>query len=254
MPYKYLSFSSADMFQRCERQYYFEKVEGRKQPPNATLLVGQAYHKAIACKLHSKPWSLEDAEKEELVISGVNVDGLIAEVAYNLTRIEPLLVALGAPEIVEQEFADRSIGYRGVIDAVFPNTPDSTPEGIFTGTVRPGRCVVDWKSLTSDRRRSQRDTNLSPQLAQYAIERKTTAAAFVELPRDTEKPVKIRVATYTENELENWRQYMIGLRQAIISRGRRKENFKQCDRKNNPLCSELWCPHYSTCYPTKEET
>lgn len=254
MPYTYRSFSEVDLFNQCERRYFKEKVQKHPTEENAYLLVGKTYHEALSAHIQDLPWLGLTLEMEEkLAKAGVNVDSMVTEMRANLARLGPSLELLGPPVTApERYFRNRSIGYKGVVDSVFANTPTVSPEGIMTG-VTPGRCVIDWKVLSSNRRRSARDAALSPQLALYSIEENVECAGFVEIPRDLEKPIKCRVVRYTEQDKAHWREFLRSTREAMFSRGRKEAAYKRCDRKANPLCSPLWCPFYGDCYPTIDD-
>lgn len=114
---------------------------------------------------------------------------------------------------------------------------------------------MDWKSLTSERRRSYRDVEYGAQPALYAIAAGVKNACIVEIPRDLKAPIKMRTVTYTEEDLAYWTIWLKAAREAILSRGRSPRQirrFRMTDRKN-PLCSAQWCAHYFKCYPVVED-
>ncbi len=271
-----LSFSGVDQFSNCERRYYFERILQRRQPDTPITLVGRTYHEAIAAMLTTRlprtdEWvSLVVGEAikrnhDALTKHGVACGSLAPEMESNLRRLREEVLAPCAIHTVadvvpfgrkrswwiERPFTSPDVGYKGVIDLLAVNTPCADSTGLVVAH-KPGRpCVFDWKSVTSDRRRSERDARTSAQLALYAIAANVTAACFVEIPRNLEKRLKTRVVEYTEQDLRDWSQWLIAMRDAVLSRGKLKERFRPADRKN-PLCDTQWCPWYlSECYPSE---
>lgn len=272
---KYLSFSGVDQFSNCERRYFFERILMRRQPDTAITLVGRTYHEAIAAMIHTRvprthEWTefvVDEAVKrnhDALTALGVACGSLRQEMVSNLARLkaevlEPAgvitldqVVQCGMKRAwwVERAFEARDIGFKGVVDLLSTRAPVVDAGGTVTGGVA-GRCVWDWKSVTSDRRRSQRDATTSAQLATYAIGANVRRACFVEIPRNLAKDIRVRLVEYSEEELAHWASWLRSMHHAIMSRGKVKANFRPSDRKN-PLCSPDWCNHYLTeCYPTE---
>lgn len=260
-----VSFSDLDLFDLCERKFYFEKILKEPQKPSAILEVGQTYHAALAAFWTvdlPDPLRLAAAavvkHTEALAPFGVNLPGLIDELKGNLERLmdKVLLPGKVTPLYVERRFDNHRLGFKGIIDILSHATPIVDEKGHVTGS-SPEPCVLDYKSLTSDRRRSQRDCEMSPQLALYALEAGVSAAGFVEIPRNLEKEIKTRIVHYSPEDLANWLLYLQGQRRTLFKRGKKKENFRMCSRKN-PLCNPMWCAHFLKCYacapmPEQEE-
>ena len=269
-----MSFSGVDQFSTCERRYYFERILRRRQPDTAITLVGRTYHEAIAAMLTTRVERTEEwvefaakeaiARNHDLLTSlGVACGSLVHEMVSNLKRLraevlEPARIRTVADIVpfgrkrswwIERKFKEWTVGYKGVVDLLSLRTPVLDEKGHVTGSTE-GRCVWDWKSVTSDRRRSQRDAETSAQLALYAIAANVRHACFVEIPRNLEKDVRVRLVRYTEADLRDWSQWLTAMRDAVLSRGKAKARFRPADRKN-PLCSPMWCPHHVTeCYPS----
>lgn len=270
-----LSFSGVDQFSTCERRYFLERVLRRRSPDTPITVVGRAYHDAIASMLltripRTEEWAdlcAEKAvEKHHAVLTehGVACGSLVPEMQSNLRRLrDEVLVPVGihcTEQIVrhgrkrswwvERSFKDWSVGYKGVVDLFSTRCPIVDPSGTVTGGFE-ARCVWDWKTVTSDRRRSERDARMSAQLALYALAANTRSACFVEIPRNLEKAIKVRVVHYSERDLKCWASWLVSMRDAVMSRGKKRDNFRPADRKN-PLCDPQWCPHYlETCYPSE---
>ena len=270
---RFLSFSAVDQFSTCERRYFFERIMGQRQPDTPITLVGRTYHEAIAAMLHTRLERTDEwvelvvgeavtRNHDALTAQGVQCGSLRAEMVSNLKRLRTdVLAPVGVTTLdavapygrkrswwIERDFSDEALGYKGVIDLLSLRVPVVDTHGTVTGGT-DGRCVWDWKSVTFDRRRSQRDAETSAQLALYALAANVRRACFVEIPRNLEKDLRVRVVTYTEQDLRDWAQWLGAMRDAILARGRRKVNFRPADRKS-PLCSPIWCPWYVTkCYP-----
>ncbi len=260
-----VSFSAADAFTGCERRYFYEKVMQEKQPETAPLVVGNVYHSAIAEMLRNRLLTPADAvasaagpAAEALEAVRVDPDALMDEMEQNLTRLDEEVLAYVVPAscedggaFVEKKFEDTRLGYRGVIDVVSMTVP-VTKDGTVIGW-KPGKCVLDWKSLTSDRRRSDRDAKFSPQLGLYALAvQGATAAGFVEIPRDVTKPIKVRMSEYTGDTLANMDIWLRAIRATMISRGTDIVNYRMTERSNG-LCSPSWCPFWFKCFPSQQE-
>ncbi len=270
--YKLLSFSAIDQFSNCERRYFLERIMGRRSPDTAITLVGRTYHEAIAMMVGSRveraeEWADHCAAKaikdnhDALTKLGVRCGSLVPEMQSNLRRLRvEVLERCGlrcAEQIVpyskrgmwlERAFYDYALGYKGVVDVLSLRAPLCASDGEVEGGADEV-CCFDWKSVTSDRRRSQRDAETSAQLALYALASGAKTACFVEIPRNLERPLKTRVVRYTDNQLRDWAQWLVATRAAVLSRGRSPFRYRRADRKN-PLCSPSWCPHYlESCYP-----
>jgi len=249
---RYVSWSQVELFLKCERQYFYEYILGEKRPETPILVIGKAYHTMIESYFTGVGIAkLVDDESMEFLKAKTTIDiaGLQREMRENLMRLKSqFLDGLGRPFIVEWKFEDEVLGYRGTIDAAMQRTPVMSPDGEEISTWLEESCVVDWKSLTSERRRSQRDAVYSGQLALYATVAGTRNAGFVEIPRNLGEPIKARFVRYTEEELNHWRSWLVGVRDAMLSRGEQMQAYHQTERKN-PLCSPQWCGHFFKCYP-----
>lgn len=262
MSKRLVNFSSLDLFDLCERKYYYEKVEGFDEKDSPILLIGSAYHSAIADMLEEEMPLVSALEstfsgvtlQEGLQRFKISPSELRAEMALNLARLQSdvLTPAEIRPEyrdhypVVEHQYKNYKTGFYGTVDLVSVTTPVVDASGRVIGKT-DSPCVIDWKTLTSDRRRSQRDAVYSPQLASYARAMNVRNAAFVEIPRNLDKEIRVRVVNYTEVDMRNWASFLDAQRVALISRRKNKVNFKPTKRKN-PLCSPIWCEHFCKCY------
>jgi len=251
------SFSGLDLFEGCERRFFYEKVEGHVSPEGAPLLVGSSYHEVLADLWRLPGTTLaslvaQQVEKDgaKLEAVGVDLEGLRNEMVENIARVQKLLFVPGGcvplDLCVEKRFDDPLLGYRGVIDVLSSVAPLVDGAGRVVGFTEE-ECVLDYKVVTSDRRRSERDARFSTQLALYCLVAGVTRACFVEIPRNIEKPVQVRTASFSVKELDNAKRYLIEGRAAIKSRGVDMLAFKRAER-SYPLCSVQWCPFWSKCY------
>lgn len=258
-----VNFSSLDQFDTCERKYYWQHVAGEEPAPSPILVTGQVYHEVIASVVREA--SLEHAEPhiaaalqahaDELASFNIQTGYLGQEILANVTRLynEVLVPAGVRPEsdrqgpLVERHFRNHKTGFFGTIDCVSSNTPIVDTVGRVVGHA-PGRCILDWKTVTSDRRRSQRDTDLSPQLALYAWQSGAPSGAFCEIPRNLEQPLRVRVTQYTDSQRTAWITYLNSQRATLLKRGKQLESYRRTSRKN-PLCSMMWCSYFDHCYP-----
>lgn len=264
-PDRTTSFSAVDAFTTCERRFYYERVLDEPQEEGAPLVVGNVYHSVIAALIRSN-WQADanavaatyvEGSKAELKAAGARVDGLVDEVVANMQRLRSTLfppygletVMIDTNEaFVERKFRRLDLGFGGVIDYVSDRFPVTDGKGQVTG-FKPGRCVLDWKTLSGDRRRSDRDARFSPQLGLYKITVPgAIGAGFVEIPRDLGKPIVVRMAEHNERDTEMMRTWLVAMRATILKRGTDIENYRMTDR-DNPLCSAAYCPKYFKCYP-----
>lgn len=257
---------------------------GLRQEENSTLFVGQAYHAVLekiarltlagqgyethvlpAMLLFDEPWRSGFAkyglDRDQIVEEiGDNVERLVAMNIWHPDRLFPL-VQYDTP-MIERKWYDDALGFQGVIDLVSANTPITSEQGAITGWKKGEPCVLDWKSLTSERRRTDRDCRLSGQLALYAIVSKIPNVGFIEVPRNLEREINFRVMEFPEHELKFWRvwfdnmrQHLLGLRKIAdavpdpaMMEAAMKDFFPMCPRSNG-LCQQRFCPAWDKCYP-----
>lgn len=264
-----INFSSLEEWENCERHYWYSKIDGQEKPTNETLEVGTLYHAVIAALIISPtgvkalPGLIEEKislQKESLTKLGLSVPALRAELNQNLPalwhdvivpgKLKPLVDDAGPR--VERQFANTATGFRGTCDLVSATTPKANARGAVTGSLNEP-CILDWKTLTSFNRRTQRDADRSMQLALYAWEADVPNAAFVEIPRFAGRDIVVRVTHYTPAQRRMWAAYLTGQKDALLSRGTARENFKRASRKSG-LCDPKWCPYYGQCLGTDHLT
>lgn len=225
-------------FERCERQFYYQRVlrlpEG---PPSAALSIGTLYHAAI----------------EQLVRTGeVSVDALIASARESSGWADPGCTdeALAAELVVALLKVDEVLKqYPVLIDDDGPMVERRGKKYScridYVGEGPEGRTVLDWKTTASKRRRSQADADNSAQLALYCIETGAHHAAFVEIPRDG-GPLNLVASSFDDWELARWAAYLDAQFAAMNSRGPAEADFRLAAR-GHPLCNVRFCPYWSRC-------
>lgn len=270
MSRKLIHFTDVDDFDVCERRYWAHRFGGLPKPPSPILAIGDAYHKAIDFVYMNEGCEFIEAAMDSVaqidrdVVQRFEIDclALAEEVEANLERMfkalerGPGLLTPPYPIrnkkgwlLLEHEWTDRRLGYRGKVDAVMDSAPVTDEKGNVVGFDYVP-CVFDWKTVHGERRRSQRDATYSPQLALYSLAMGVKRACFVEIPRNLEKPIRVRSVTYSDSDLAHWADWFVDMRAAILSRGTKARRFKRTDRKN-PLCSPEWCWLYPKCYPAE---
>lgn len=291
------SISKVDLYHQCARRYMYEHILGLKQPQTIAMLVGEVYHDALSALANVKFHDIEneDSDKalEVIVMSSllkyadklwalkIDSKALEQELLPNLTRVYPFwspsklwpLEIAPNQALIERSFWGNSLGYNGKIDLASTNFPVVSTTGKVKDWQQDTPCVLDFKVLTGRRRKTERDTRLSGQLALYAAQTGIPRAAFLEIPRNLEKPVLVRTVEYDPRELGWWQKWLeqqsghlrimhevadkwkasVGdtleaFEKNPLALGMMHENFPMCQR-SEPLCSAQWCPHYDRCYP-----
>lgn len=258
-----LSPTKIDDYMNCPRAFYYKYIEGHPDKTSRALVVGSLYHSVIAEVLRTSIAELEPAvntameesraallDTEHTEAEGLqsrNLDRLWVEVYRNVERLHREVLCYLRPVRIEEFYENKRFGFRGIIDCLSAVTPVPDAAGHVCGTVAD-QCVVDFKvKTTTARRRTARDAAVSPQLAAYALETGATAAAFVEIPRNESVDIRVRLAQYSEEEIERWRTWFDNTMEGIRALGEDKQKFLMTPRKN-ALCSALWCPFYGKCY------
>jgi PD-(D/E)XK nuclease superfamily protein len=239
-------------FEKCERQFYYQRIAKLPEAPSPHLCVGILYHNVIeqfvrAGEMH--PAVVDEAIRDirgrpEWCDPGKTGDELCSEIMAAIPKIAALVERLpvvrqGSKPLVEI-WGTR---YTAKIDYVSTHTP--VVEGGRLVDVKPGLCVLDWKTVGGRRRRGQDDADNSAQLALYCIETGAHSAAFVEIPRDG-GPLNIVVAEFDDDTLRRWEKFLDAQFGAMQSRGPAEEQFKLAER-GHPLCSPRFCTYWDRC-------
>jgi len=275
------SWSSFELFYKCARRYWYEKVLKLPVPTGPDLITGSAYHAVLEaigrCEVtrtgympgelawqvltreNPKGRSEQDQKsfKDQLVAVNVVWQDFLDELVENIARVQPMwdqarlfpLEISGQP-MIERKFFDDVGGLTGVIDIVSKNTPLADAEGVVREWIPDQPCVLDFKTLSSQRRRTARDTEKSGQLALYCLQTGVRTAGFLEIPRNLDRPINVRTNTFSDDELRWWKEWFDdGVRALTTMRRIDDINlFPRCSRSNG-LCSPRFCPFWDKCYP-----
>ena len=243
--------SALSLFEQCERKFYYAKVAKLPEAPSLHLAVGILYHacieqlaRGVGADIHATIAALR--RTPEWVDPGKTDNELGTELTAALIKVADLMERLpvaydGDDEapLIEQ-WGKR---YACRIDYVSTHTP--VVEGCRLVDVKPGRCVLDWKTVGGKRRRTAADADNSAQLALYCIETGANNAAFVEIPRDG-GPLNIVAAEFDDDTLKRWASFLDAQFAAMQSRGPDEAQFRLAAR-GHPLCSPRWCPYWDRC-------
>jgi PD-(D/E)XK nuclease superfamily protein len=223
------SFSQLETYLQCERKWYYEKIEKRARPDNFYFAAGNYLHSRAERRLLGQDTTVTPGKlvKPELLKH--------LDLAYARLEADVLSKITPRPGSIESRFSTPD--WSGKIDCVADSGPAEWE--------LPFPLVLDWKTCHT-RRFMQRKPADSPQLALYAKEAGTLAAAFVEC--DLFPPHEIRVlgATFTPEILEWWGRWLDAQRRALLSRGEDINNYRLASA-GDPLCSVRFCSHWDYC-------
>lgn len=241
--------TALDQFEKCERQFYYQRVAKLPEVPSPHLSVGILYHAAIenmiAGYLDLRLLLSKHKSRPDWCDPGCSDEDLMVEIVRNLEKVaelrEQLPVAYGERSVpLVEQWGKR---YSCKIDYVSTHTP-ILEEGRVVGA-KPGQCVLDWKTVGGARRRSASDAENSAQLALYCIETGSKAAAFVELPRKG-GPVNVVLVEFDEYTLRRWEVFLEAQFFSMNSRGQDEREYKLAPR-GHPLCSPRFCSFWDRC-------
>lgn len=250
-----LSYSQWDVFQNCERRWYYERIARLPLPPAPQLEVGSLYHAVIEHVVRTYTAAHPPADRLSVdwtelgllrvaQLAGEEPAALQEEILRNVQRLNDQLLAKLKVRGVELRF--KRMGEAGRIDCVADNAPITDSRGNIIGMEdRP--CVLDWKvKFTNRNRRTQQAADDSDQLGLYACEADVDLAGFVEIPRDVTLPLRTFVTEFSKEDRQRIRRYFTEQFQAMRSRGQNESAYRLSAR-NNALCSARWCPFHRHC-------
>lgn len=261
-----LSFSAIDTYHKCQRRFYHEYLSGEERPPaSPQMLPGLVHHsalnRAIRRAMDGRPRDFVDDTTRavgefmpHLIKTGIKIDDLYFEVTTSLEKVFELMpFEKHAAAIRGTEHRFEWAGLQGVVDLEVHATfeRDGKQTRVLLGHGCPA--VIDFK-VTTGRPRSARDAMFSPQLAVYALATGADRAAFLEIPRDVEKPLRVVSVEYTKADLETWQEWWAHQVESVTARVGMFHSILEGPRvwtktlRSNPLCSPIWCPHWDKCY------
>lgn len=270
-PPEKLSFSAISLLV-CPKKFFFEKVLKLEQDDKITTLPGSVHHDALSRlrgtmdrgSLVSYAADAVDKYREQLTKYNFNIDQLYTEVLKRSQEIYDIWKQYGVSLLgCEEEFDNVLDHFHGIIDVRADTILVPAENGKSIEDVVRGTCVYDYKVVGSKRARSQRDTEKSAQLVLYAKAAGSTAAGFIEIPRDLGKPLKFRVARYTMEELAQWDRWFKDQAEYVLTNwtlayklfmtGATIEEIAaywfRADRSYF-LCNPLHCSFWNECYGT----
>lgn len=248
LPGGHLSPSQINSYIKCPRQYYEERIMGRKQPTTLPMIMGTVWGNVIesscafvrrGCSPHSPQTALQDLKTRwKMPLTGRSVkkkdavkpssigplpDELIGFARdwskFELNDLEPIDIdgKFGMELKVEQKIA--GVDVIGYVDMV--------ERGV----------VTDFKVGNSA---YYYDPAKSIQLMFYATALKIPRVGFMVFEKKTGR----KIDKYVNIDLDAAGSYLYRL-VAQVATGIKHDVFPQ--RTDSALCSEKWCPFWSEC-------
>jgi putative RecB family exonuclease len=244
---EHLSASSIDTLDRCELQWYFRYVEGKKIPPAGAMVRGSGYHKAVERNFRQKVSTKEDLPAEELkqdfsdyfdheiAEAQLREDENVGELKDSGVKLVEVFRASHAPTITP-----RLVEYdTTVVVADFPFqvrmdlvTESDEIRDNKTASKSPGDDAADKSTqLTAYDLAYRKQFGTAPKSLHLdvAVSKKTPEIVVKECAPRT--PTQLAVF---EDE--------VGLKLKAISAG----VFKPCSA-DSWACSKKWCGYYEIC-------
>lgn len=244
------SYTALRQFEFCERQFYFRRILGLPEAPSIHLSLGILYHEALeglsqgVIAKEALPPLLAKAKASPLWVDpGITDEALIDEIWTNLGRVSREVFKNGHGLKV-RKVETWGTRYCCKIDILAGNTPNLEDGHIIDFIDEP--CVVDWKTKSGDKKRSQYATDLNPQLALYCIDLGVHNAAIIEIPRSPLQPLNTIVTRFDDYDLARWAKFFDAQFLAMNSRGAEEAEYKLAVRGHG-LCSPRWCAYWDRC-------
>lgn len=262
VPHKNTSFSSGDQFNRCERQFYYERVRKLDtERGSIPLSIGNIYHEGldVLCR-HTRAGGevcpdivrqcvdrgLKKAQSDRMWQKPRMLEKLLKHCADNLEWVgTKLLPGLKIIE-VERWFRDKP-GFIAKLDLYCANTPIEVSHGEFRFLDEP--CILDWKTVMETSRRNDYKVKNDGQLAKYCWLRDVRRGVVCEMHKrgPVAHPITFYNAEFTAEEIERWGRYWQTLDQTIRARDIHNEDEWKLSHPSNGLCCEKWCPFWDRC-------
>lgn len=245
------SYTALRQFEFCERQFYYRKILGLPESPSIHLSLGILYHEALEalCKF----LAIDKDQIAALIVKakgsplwvdpGITDEALLEEIWVNLGRVnrEVFQGGKGLKVLKVETWGTR---YCCKIDILAANTPVIEEGRIVSFLDEP--CVVDWKTKSGDKKRSQYATDLNPQLALYCLDSGVFNAAIVEIPRSPLQDLNTIFTRFDQYDLDRWAKFFDAQFAAMNSRGLEEAEYKLAVRGHG-LCSPRWCSYWDRC-------
>jgi hypothetical protein len=246
------------MWQRCQQQYYFRYIEGKKYPPGIAALKGSGVHSGAKENFSQKIKSHKDLKKKDIIECSIE--------AFNTRLKDGVMLTQEQEKIGKRKlYKEARNGIKAMseifIDEVAPEYQPTMAEewqrivlpgpydivGVMDLADDKGR-VIDLK--TSSRKKNEKEVQLSEQLTFYALIYRALTGKYPKSVRlevlvngksKSLRQTPILEYVRTEHDVETLVN-RINTMIAGISAG----VFMPCERKNY-LCSPNYCGFYFEC-------
>lgn len=243
------SITALKQFEFCERQFYYQRILKLPEKPSIHLALGILYHNCLERIALGKELTnaailnliAEAAASPLWVEPQITLDELAAEIQFNLRRVQQQVL----PHLCVQTAEVWGTHYCAKVDIVAGNTP-VVEDGKIIDVLKGERCIVDWKTVSKLRSRSQYEVDQSGQLALYCLEFDAAAGAIIEIPRNPNQDLNVIVTRFDIYDLNRWRNFFDAQFAAMNSRGTNEAEYKLATRGHG-LCSPKWCTHWDQC-------
>lgn len=253
----HLSHTQANMFMRCQKQYYYRYLEGLVIPTGAMLLLGKSYHKAhevnFGQKIESKKdlpatevkeafaTDFEERKNEEEIDWKDEKPGDLKDTGVNLTgayhdKVSPLVNPTHVELPFEIEFDNADYQFIGRVDVV-------TSERI-----------IDLK--TAKRKPPEADIHKDLQATAYMLANRYAINDGIERSFRYDYAIKTKtpslhsIETVRTDEDINWYLMWIGKLAQAIKQATDSGVF--IENTNGWHCSPDWCGFFEKCQPYKQ--
>ena len=249
---QHISYSQISMFDKCELSWYLKYVKGIAKPATIPMILGKAYHSALALNFRQKIHTAEDLPAEEVITEFTSslIESISAEciqVPENKSiedytePVERLLThyidtyAPGMqPLLVEQPLEKNIVGCNrkivGILDLL-------TQEGI----------LVDFK--LSGKRFSQSDESAARQIDTYILllEQMLTGELHVALKNNKKPAVQIVQFERTRDDILKFKEHLKDVCLAMEALEAGNKAPSTC----TGFCSDKMCSYWTECQEYK---
>ena len=259
LPVGYLSVSSAQMYQKCPKQYEFRYVLGKKSPPTVSLVEGSTYHLSMSADNERKrdTKGKESLNYDEMVNVFMEsfkegkreIEDWESDTENSVYSRSKLVIGRYVNEVqskvnsvtaVEEEFrvtigeGEDRVPVLGYIDLV-------------CGWGDLPKVLIDYKF--SNRKMEESDVSHHTQLAIYHI---VTGVKSVGIIRNERKEKGVVEATVVKS-VDKQTVAMAKDLMVHVARGVKAGAFPPTD-SGNWWCSPKWCGYYGMCRGCKAST
>lgn len=243
------SYTALRQFENCERQFFYQRILGLPEAPSIHLSLGILYHECLdlMCRAGAVAKEqllplLEKAKASRLWVDpGKPDEELIDEIWTAMGKVNRGVFQKGL-RVRKSEVWGTT--YCAKIDVLADNTPVVEDGRILEFKDEP--CIIDWKTKSSDKKRSQFSVDLNMQLALYCIDFGVKNGAIIEVPRHAADEINVILTSFDEYDLARWKRYLDAQFEVMSGRGTGEQEYKLASR-GFPLCSPRWCSYWDRC-------